>query len=326
MVTMVGLRRSIRRLHARKSVPAPKPDTHDRTVARLCARTSTLAVAALGGALSAAVLEELVALSADAWSWAALAQHATRNAFVVLLVVWAVAQTRAQRPLPARAATTPVRPRHAAVSTDQLARELSDIRDVADELGAIGERGRPGDASDGAFDHLDSIRWSLAGYVLRGDRTRRLVNPPSPLVEVVAVEDTDDEFGRAARTLRTRADELSRQVRYTNTVVAEWLVAHRVAPVNPCYLDSNLLFDRYRHGELEPSAIAEDPLYLLICHLHDVLEAVEDSGDVDHPALDHLHAQLTLPLRAVRQEVAAAMAHHAAAIGLTRAFSRTQAT
>ena len=76
MVTMVGLRRSIRRLHARKSVPAPKPDTHDRTVARLCARTSTLAVAALGGALSAAVLEELVALSADAWSWAALAQHA----------------------------------------------------------------------------------------------------------------------------------------------------------------------------------------------------------------------------------------------------------
>jgi hypothetical protein len=199
------------------------------------------------------------------------------------------------------------------------------MSDVADELGSICEAGPLGDR-DGAFDHLDSVRWSLAGYVLRGDRARRLVNPPSLLVELVSVEDTDDELVRAARTLRTRASELASQVRYTNTVVAEWLVAHRVTPVNPCYLDSNLLLDRYRHGELDPSAIAEDPLYLLICHLHDVLESVEDSGDVDDPALDHLQAQLTLPLQAVQREVNAAMAHHAAAIGLTRAVARMQAS
>lgn len=314
MVTMVGLRRSFRRPHDRGSAPSPSE------------RTSTLAIVAVIAALCAAVLEELIALSAGSWSWVALAQSAMRNGFFALLLVGAVARVRAPRSQPAHESATPPRPRRATVSAEHLVRELSDITEVAGELGLIGTAAHPDEGWDGAFHYLDSMRWSLANYVLRGDRTRRLVNPPSLLVEVVAVEDTDDEFGRAARTLRTRADELCRQVRYTNTVVAEWLVAHRVAPVNPCYLDSNLLFDRYRHAELEPSAIAEDPLYLLICHLHDMLEAVEDSGEVDDPALDHLHAQLTLPLRAVRQEVAAAMAHHAAAIGLTRAFSRTQAT
>ena len=47
---------------------------------------------------------------------------------------------------------------------------------------------------------------------------------------------------------------------------------------------------------------------------------------LDDPALDHLQAQLTLPLGAVQHEVAAAMAHHAAAIGLSRAVARMQAT
>ena len=205
---------------------------------------------------------------------------------------------------------------------DQFARELSDIADVACELGHVGAGSRPGDGSDRAFDYLDSMRWSLANYVLRGDRTRRLMNPPSPLGELDSVGDTDDGLVRAARTLRTRTGELAGQVRYTNTVVAEWLVAHRVTPVNPCYLDSNLLLDRYRRGELDPSALAEDPLYLLVCHLHDVLESVEDSGDVDDPALDHLQAQLTLPLRAVQHEVAAAMARQAAVIELTKAGRR----
>jgi hypothetical protein len=225
--------------------------------------------------------------------------------------------------LPAPA--TPASPRGGPARADQLARELSDITDVADELGALPPAGRRGDSWDGAFEYLDSMRWSLANYVLRGDRTRRLMNPPSLLVEIADVEDIDDELVRVARTLRTRASQLASQVRYTNTVVAEWLVAHRVALANPCYLDSNLLFDRYRHGELDPSAIAEDPLYLLVCHLHDVLESVEESGDVDDPALDHLQAQLTLPLHAVQQEVNAAMAHHAAAIGLTRAVARMRA-
>jgi hypothetical protein len=72
-------------------------------------------------------------------------------------------------------------------------------------------------------------------------------------------------------------------------------------------------------------SIAEDPLYLLICHLHDILEAVENGGEVEVPALEHLKAQLTLPLRAVQQEVAAAMAYSAATIAVTRAVAKVQA-
>ena len=213
------------------------------------------------------------------------------------------------------------------VSAEQLARELADISDIAEELGLMGDIG-VGDSADTVFDYLDATRWSLADYVLRGERTSRLVNAPNPLVEA-AVEDhterTGDALDRAGRTLRTRAAELADQVCRTNTVVARWLVAHRVAVANPCYLDSNVLLRRHHRGDLDPAAISEDPLYLLVCHLQDVLEGAERWGDVDEPALQHLRAQLTLPLRAVQQEMVAAMAYHAAAIGLARAVSQLEA-
>jgi hypothetical protein len=234
-----------------------------------------------------------------------------------------VALLRSQRtqltPTPAMTS----RKQHREVSTDELVRELSDITDVAGDLGLIPEAGGLQESWDDPFEYLDSVRWSLANYVLRGDRTRRLVNAPNLLVELGP---SDDALARAGRTLSTRADELADHVQYTNTVVADWLVAHRVAVANPCYLDSNVLFDRCRHGQLDPTAIGEDPLYLLICHLHDVLETLEDSDVADSPALEHLQVQLTLPLRAVQQEVAAAMAYGAAAIGVTRAVAKSQAT
>ena len=301
MVTMVGLRSSF----------------------GLRRQRATLMVAVVAAASCAAGFEELIALTTGGWSWVELAQSATRNCFFALLLVGAVAVVGAPR---ARPVAEPARtqPRRDPVSADQLVRELSAINHIANELGMSGEVGRDGDCK--AFDYLDCIRWGLANYVLRADRTRRLVNPPSLLVEVAVAEDVDGDLSRATGAVQTRADELAGQVRYTNTVVPEWLVAHRVALANPCYLDSNALFDRYRHGEMDPSAIAEDPLYLLICHLHDVLEVVEDSGELDDPALDHLQAQLTLPLRAVQHEVEATMAYQAAAIGLTRAVARVRAS
>jgi predicted DNA-binding protein len=209
-------------------------------------------------------------------------------------------------------------------SAEQLARELAEIADIADELGLIGDAGAA-EVADSAFDYLDTTRWSLADYVLRGDRTRRMVNAPNRLIDAALAERSDGDLERAARALRSRADELSEQVCRTNTVVARWLVAHRVAVANPCYLDSNVLFNRLRHGDLDPSAISEDPLYLLVCHLHDVLEAVDEWDDADAPALQHLRAQLTLPLRVVQDEMVAAMAHHAAAIALARAVARLEA-
>ena len=201
-------------------------------------------------------------------------------------------------------------------SAEQLAGELSDIAEIAEELSL---------ATDSAFDYLDTARWSLADYVLRGERTRRMVNAPNPLVDAALAEHADAGLDRSAQTLRACADDLAEHVQRTNTVVARWLVAHRVAIANPCYLDTNALFDRYRRGDLDPNAISEDPLYLLVCHLHDVLETVDVWEDGDAPPLQHLRAQLTLPMRAVQHEMLATMAHHAAAIGLARTLSRLEA-
>ncbi|MCP9273042.1 hypothetical protein [Mycolicibacterium arenosum] len=207
---------------------------------------------------------------------------------------------------------------------EQLARELSDIADIADELGLLDDPVAAPE-TESVYDYLDTTRWSLADCVLRGERTRRLVNAPNRLVDVAVAEHADRALDRAAGLLRDRADDLAEQVRLTNTVVARWLVAHRVAIVNPCYLDSNALYDRYRYGDLDPEAVSDDPLYLLVCHLHDVLEAGGEWDGGDSPALQHLRAQLTLPMRAVRHEMVAAMAHHAAAIGVTRTLSRLEA-
>jgi hypothetical protein len=203
-------------------------------------------------------------------------------------------------------------------SAEQLAEELSDIAEIAEEVGEAA-------TADSAFDYLDNTRWSLADYVVRGERSRRMVNAPNRIVDAAVAQHADAALDRCARMLRERSEDLADHVQRTNTVVARWLVAHRVAIANPCYLDTNVLFDRYRSGALDPTAISEDPLYLLVCHLHDVLEAVDEWDDGDAPALQHLRAQLTLPMRAVQHEMLAAMAHHAAAMGVTRTLARLEA-
>jgi hypothetical protein len=304
MVTIVRLRRSFGK------------------TGRLRDSTAALTIVLIVAALAWALLEQVVTVATGGWSWITFAQSAMKNVSFALLLGGVVALLRTQRSRDSSPAMAPPE-RHRQVSADELVRELADITDVAGDLGLIPDAsGLAAPWDDDTFEYLDSVRWGLANYVLRGDRTRRLANAPHLLV--VPGQGNDDDLACAARTLRTRADQLADQIQYTNTVVSDWLVAHRVAVANPCYLDSNALFDRYRRGELDPSAIGEDPLYLLICHLHDVLEAVED--DVDAPALEHLRAQLTLPLRAVQREVAAAMAYGAAAISVTRAVARIQAT
>lgn len=183
----------------------------------------------------------------------------------------------------------------------------------------------PDDAeyAETAFDFLDTTRWHLADYVLRGERALRLVNAPHPLVATIG--DADDSLTELARVVRIRADALAEQVRHTNGVVSRWLVAHRVAVANPCYLDSNALLDRYRRGDLDPVSVSEDPLYLLVCHLQDVLAAADEWDDPDARALHHVKAQLTLPLRMVRDEMALAVAHQAAAVELSRGLERLRA-
>jgi hypothetical protein len=326
MITIVGLRRSfgIRSIVAGDDGRPRVRRLGTRMAARLRASPATLTIALVVAALVSALLEQLITMATDDWSWIALAQSGMKNVPFALLLAGVVALGRAQRTEQAPTGAVNLPARRAQVSTDELVRELSHITNVAGDLGLIPEAGRPEECWDDAFEHLDSIRWSLANYVLRGDRTRRLVNAPNLFAELS--DDSGDDLSLAACTLRTRADELADQVLYTNAVVSDWLVTHRVAVVNPCYLDSNALFDRCRLGQLDPTSIAEDPLYLLICHLHDVLEAVEDADDVEVHGLEHLRAQLTLPLHAVQQEVAAAMAYGAAAISVTRAVARTQAT
>ncbi|MDT5113425.1 MAG: hypothetical protein QOE20_5315 [Mycobacterium sp.] len=290
--------------------------------ARLRDSTAALTIVLVLAALAWALLEQVITVATGGWSWITFAQSAMKNVSFALLLGGVVALLRTQHSQDQPTAMAPPE-RHRLLSADELVRELADITDVAGDLGLIPDAsGLAAPRDDDTFEYLDSVRWGLANYVLRGDRTRRLVNAPHHLVE--PGQGSDDDLACAARTLRTRADQLADQIQYTNTVVSDWLVAHRVAVANPCYLDSNALFDRYRRGELDSRAIGEDPLYLLICHLHDVLEAVED--DVDAPALEHLRAQLTLPLTAVQHEVAAAMAYGAAAIIVTRAVAKTQAT
>jgi hypothetical protein len=329
MVTIVGLRRSFG-LQGDTAGDYGRPPTggvRTRIAARLRESPATLTIALVVAALVSALLEQLITVATGGWSWIAFAQSGMKNVAFALLLAGVVALGRAQRTPQAASVTTDPPPPRPQVSTDELVRELSDITDVAGELGLMPEAGHPYEYWDDAFEYLDSIRWSLANYVLRGDRTRRLVNAPNLSVGLADGDGPNlSDLSLAAHTLRTRADELADQVRYTNTVVSDWLVAHRVAVPNPCYLDSNVLFDRCRSGHLDPNSIAEDPLYLLVCHMHDVLETVEHTGGGDDAVLKHMRAQLTLPLRAVQQEVVAAMAYGAAAIGMTRAVVRTPRT
>jgi hypothetical protein len=173
--------------------------------------------------------------------------------------------------------------------------------------------------ADDAFVRLDDLRWLLADYVLHGARVRRLVELPV-LVESILGWSAD---GSDAQTgLRAAAGDLLSSSRTTNEVMFDWLLTHRVVIPDPDFLDSNALLDRYRRMELEPQLVSSDPLYLLVCLIHDALEAAEQFGpeqsDVEDAMLERFEAQLTKPLAAVELEIAAAMAFNNALVGMFR--------
>ena len=158
------------------------------------------------------------------------------------------------------------------------------------------------------------MRWLLGNYVINGGRIRRLIQLPVLLASTdvrCRSEDTID-------AVRVSAADLLQRIKDTNTVTVDWLLAHRVALPDPDYLDSNALLGRYSRLDVEPTGISGDPLYLLTCHIHDILETVECVGDVDHPVLEVLETQLARVLTTVENEITSAQAFNTALISLAR--------
>jgi hypothetical protein len=246
---------------------------------------------------------------------------AARHLIVTGAVVWAVDSVR-RRGRPARRdrhntratgpagdtaqAVRPVPISPAPAGEDWLPtvhREIAELSAFAGYFEQSDTLGRhEGDMADDVFVRLDDLRWLLADYVLHGARVRRLVELP------VLVESG----------LRAAAADLLSSIRTTNEVMFDWLLTHRVVIPDPDFLDSNALLDRYRRMELEPHAVSSDPLYLLVCLIHDALEAAEQFDNVEDAMLERFEAQLTKPLAAIELEIAAAMAFNNTLVGMFR--------
>ena len=198
--------------------------------------------------------------------------------------------------------------------------ELSSFAGYFEHSGVLGRH--EGDMADDVFVRLDDLRWLLADYVLHGARVRRLVELPV-LIESILGSSADGSDAQPG--LRASADDLLSSSRATNEVMFDWLLTHRVVIPDPDYLDSNALLDRYRRMELEPQAVSSDPLYLLVCLIHDALEAAEQFENVEDAMLERFEAQLTKPLAAIELEIAAAMAFNNALVGTFRDAHPTEA-
>ena len=125
--------------------------------------------------------------------------------------------------------------------------------------------------------------------------------------------------------VRVAAADLLQRIRDTNTVTVDWLLTHRVALPDPDYLDSNALLGRYNRLDVEPAGISGDPLYLLTCHIHDVLETVECVGDLDHPVLEVVETQLAKVLTTVEQEITSAQSFNTTLISLSKGVRSAEA-
>ena len=198
--------------------------------------------------------------------------------------------------------------------------ELGNFAGYFDQAGPLGKH--EGDMADDVFVRLDDLRWLLADYVLHGARVRRLVELPV-LVESILGWSTDGSDAQAG--LRAAADDLLSSSRTTNEIMFDWLLTHRVVIPDPDFLDSNALLDRYRRMELEPQAVSSDPLYVLVCLIHDALEAAEQFDNVEDAMLERFEAQLTKPLTAIELEIAAAMTFNNALVGMFRDPHPTEA-
>jgi hypothetical protein len=182
--------------------------------------------------------------------------------------------------------------------------EIAELGPLTDHVFAMLEcDGQSSGFDDPAFVRLDDLRWLLAQYVLGGGRLRRLATLP----ELISAMDSGTA-DHSATALRSSAEALVCAIRKTNLVVADWLLTHRVAIPDPDVLDSNALFNRYRRFEIDPDTVSSDPLYLLTCHIHDILETADSMGDLAHSAVDTLEAALSRPLSTLEDELAAATA------------------
>lgn len=189
--------------------------------------------------------------------------------------------------------------------------EINEIAPLADHVYAMKSLvGYEAELDDTPFVRVDDLRWLLANYVIKGGRVRRLTSLPRLLTGGV---------GSAHQTeLHRTATALLHAIRNTNAHVADWLLAHRVAIPNPDLLDTNALLDRHLTMSIEPMTVSADPLYLLTCHIHDVLEAAETLGDLEHPLVESLEVGLVRPLNAIDHELTATMAFNAAVLASAR--------
>jgi hypothetical protein len=198
--------------------------------------------------------------------------------------------------------------------------EVGELTALADHLyGMIDLAGHKPEVTDEAFVRIDDLRWLLGSYVIRGGRVRRLGQLPRLITSI-------DQLDRSAAletsppigAVRAAAAELFQRIIDTNTATVNWLLTHRVSLPDPDHMDSNALLGRYGRLAIEPLSVSGDPLYLLTCHIHDILETVEGLGELEHPVLEVLEAQLTGVLAAVECEITAAQAFNTALISLAR--------
>ncbi|MCB0927459.1 MAG: hypothetical protein U0R77_07875 [Mycolicibacterium insubricum] len=204
-------------------------------------------------------------------------------------------------------------------------REVRELATLVDHLyGMQALEPYESEVAEVAFVRLDDLRWLLADYVLTGGRIRRLVELPA-LLEVLdgAALFGSDELGsecagHPAYPARVEAEALLERIRRTNAATADWLLLHRIALPDPDFLDSNALLGRYGTLQIDPTSIAGDPLYLLTCHLHDLLDAVDRLGDIEHPVFENLENTLACLLGVIADEIDSAQRFNSAIISLAR--------
>lgn len=255
-------------------------------------------------------------------SWADFASAGVRNLLVAGAVVLLTGGARTpapSKPVPDSPAS-PDTDRSAAGPTagslmEMVRREVGELTTLADHLYGMADLARhEPELGEATFLRLDDLRWLLGSYVIKGGRIRRLAQLP----DLLASCDVRCRPEHTIDAVRVAAADLVQRINDTNTVTVDWLLAHRVALPDPNHLDSNALLGRYHRLDVEPMSISGDPLYLLTCHIHDILETVECVGDVEHPVLEVLETQLARVLTTVEDEITSAQALNTALISLAR--------
>lgn len=283
--------------------------------------------------LTALSIAVLAAAFEGLGSWSDFVSAGSRNLLIagaVVLLAGGARISKSGSPVATRhldgSATVDTDRRAAGLTPDELQglvrRELAQLTTFADHLyGMMALARHEPEVSEEAFVRLDDLRWLLGNYVITGGRIRRLAQLPDLLASTDVRCRPEDRID----AVRTSAADLLQRVKDTNRVTVDWLLTHRVALPDPDYLDSNALLGRYDRLDIEPTSISGDPLYLLTCHIHDILETVECVGDADHPVLEVLETQLSRVLSTVEDEITSAQVFNSALISLARDMRSAEA-